>query len=317
MSIVTVNRAIVPTLWPAGLGRPDTTSFSAQVDGSPLFVPETEDAMCDWAMVATDDVDDPHAQRWRRHLLYKTGEWEGETIVVVMQGYVAKQEIRVLGNWTGKEEDAARAKQTLTLVSGGCGVPFDAQRRSLADIRAFISAKVGQEVDRGAEALNEITLERDVFTKVRATDDRLSEQRVPLNEFNDPRGRARKIAARWYIDHVVETGMRRPNGENHPISADALRVGDFVEVSITANIRVLASRKRHGCVIRFAMEEVVRLWTREQANALFVRPDVEDIPKPGGVPRVTRRSVFGIGVRKTGAVLVSGEQGGEEVMDEK
>lgn len=50
------------------------------------------------------------------------------------------------------------------------------------------------------------------------------------------------------------------------IAYTALREGDFVEVSVYADIQIVRRYKRTGAVIRFAMTDVVRLWTVEEAK---------------------------------------------------
>lgn len=87
-----------------------------------------------------------------------------------------------------------------------------------------------------------------------------------MNDSNDPFRAARKVASRWRIDHVIETSVRRPNGVNMPVAPEAIRLGDFVEVNVSANIRTVRTRKRQDTIVEFCMHDVVRLWSAKEAK---------------------------------------------------
>ncbi|TFK86996.1 hypothetical protein K466DRAFT_491687, partial [Polyporus arcularius HHB13444] len=274
----TGNRAIAPTLWPGGLGRSETCGIDLQVRDDWRYIPETLDDMCEWAAVGCDDVDDPTFERDRRYLLYHPSvvptEYLGVDcrVTVVLQGFLGAFQLSTLGNWKGREKDAARAVQYLVLESGGCTEAFQAQTRALENLKRFICMKVGSSANDREYGGDSIYLERLVFTKVRAVSDRASF--IELDDRTDPRRNARKIAHRWGINHVVQTGARRANGENTSIALEALRVGDFVEVSVSADITAVRRGGRGGggggTVVRFGMHEVVRLWTAEEAQVWVV-----------------------------------------------
>ena len=89
---------------------------------------------------------------------------------------------------------------------------------------------------------------------------------VELTDRNDPRGAARRMSSRWRVGHRIVCGARRKNGQNMIITPEALAEGDFVEVSIALDITVVRSKKQRGTVVRFSPQEVVRLWTAEEAQ---------------------------------------------------
>ncbi len=93
---------------------------------------------------------------------------------------------------------------------------------------------------------------------------------LQLNDGNDPRRQARKIASKWGIDHTIKVGARRAKGDNISIAAEALTSGDFVEVAVSADIVTGRCRGngpgKGGTVVRFGMQEVVRLWTAAEVQ---------------------------------------------------
>ena len=102
MSIVTVNRAIIPALWPNGLGRVETSGFDLQVKESWRYVPERLDDFCDWA-----DVVEAGGRRDNRYFIYAPNlmaEEDRDTqcvVTVVLQGFLGKHAVSLLGNWKG------------------------------------------------------------------------------------------------------------------------------------------------------------------------------------------------------------------------
>ena len=99
------NRAIVPVLWPAGLGRVENGGFQLQVSEDWRYVPETLDQVCDWATVL-DDSDDVHSiGRHACQLVYQPSTLPEATrdktfkVSVVLQGFLGDFNLAVLGNW--------------------------------------------------------------------------------------------------------------------------------------------------------------------------------------------------------------------------
>ncbi|KAL1940514.1 hypothetical protein VTO73DRAFT_7949 [Trametes versicolor] len=279
MSIVTHNRAIVPTVWPGGLGRPDTSRFDLQVKDNWQYVPETFEGVCDWAAIGQEDDEGGHQQWGRRDLVYaarmlpEASRGTLFTVTLVLQGFLGRFNVSVLGNWTKRDMAPSSAVQFLTLQSGGAREAFGAQVRAMKDVHQFICAKAGASFGSDGISEDSIRLERAVFTKVRAHGEQPPS--IRLNSFNDPGARARKVAAQWRVDHVVNTRARRSGGHEMDVSASSLLCGDFVEVSAFADIQVVRRNGRMGTVIRFAMMDVVKLWSAEDAKHQYQRTDVD------------------------------------------
>ncbi|KAI0335954.1 hypothetical protein GY45DRAFT_1235425, partial [Cubamyces sp. BRFM 1775] len=249
-------------LWPTKIAEVVSKGYDQQVREGWQFIPETFDRLCDWAAVVSDESVGKHVGL--RHLVYDAAVMKDDdgglcTVTIVLQGFLGKCALSALGNWKGSVyRDAPSAVQFMELESGGCDVPFGAQQRALKDIRELIALKVGGAVlDGGNSDDPVITLRRRVFTKVRPTDNGVTG--VRLTDANDPNGFARKVAHHWRVEGSISTAIRRPNGSNMAVAYDVLQPGDFVEVSATAYVEVVRTRKRRGTVIQFEMHEVVRL----------------------------------------------------------
>lgn len=106
MSIVTINRAILLTLWPADLGRSATSGFDPQVQDCWKYVPEQMDDMYDWVSIERDDEEDG-GRRDRRYLVYQPMMLPEERrdvqcgVTVVLQGFLGKHSLSPTGNWKG------------------------------------------------------------------------------------------------------------------------------------------------------------------------------------------------------------------------
>ncbi|KAL1949033.1 hypothetical protein VTO73DRAFT_10839 [Trametes versicolor] len=244
MSIVTHKQSIVPAVWPAELGRASCGAFDLQVQSNWRYVPDTFDGICDWAAVEKENDDGNDVYSFgRRLLVYQPSVLpEGyrasmQVVVVVLQGFLGEFNISPLGDWDKRDKTASSALQTLTLESGGEKDAFGAQVRALRDLRAYISAKVGMPLHDVVEADARIYLERPVFTKVREF--AKQPDAVRLSSASDPGGRAQKLAAQWRVDHLIRTGVRRQSGHDMEIAYTALREGDFVEVSVYADVQIV------------------------------------------------------------------------------
>ncbi|KAH9847123.1 hypothetical protein C2E23DRAFT_863605 [Lenzites betulinus] len=273
MSVVTLNRSIVPVLWPGDLGRTQSGGFELQVeDRSWRYVPETFEEMCDWAVVVKQGEEE--SSMWSTRALVHhpltlppTMRSQLRPVMIVLQGFLGDFNISPLGNWDKRDRSVPGALQFVTLESGGVEDVFGAQVRALQHLRAFIRAKVGAELDEEPSDLGDaLMLERSVFTKVRPSGTQLPA--IRLSNASDPGGRARKLGVDWRVDHVIQTGARRANGQNMGVAPTSLRRGDFVEVSVFAEIQFGRRHRRTGSVIKFAMKEVVRLWTAEDAEVV-------------------------------------------------
>ncbi|KAH9853915.1 hypothetical protein C2E23DRAFT_693745, partial [Lenzites betulinus] len=181
------------------------------------------------------------------------------TVTIVLQGFLGKSSLTALGNWRGKERDTPSAIQFMELEAGGCEVPFRAQQDTIRNLCTVITMRTGTDINvDGFVQGSKIFLRRRVFTKVRPTDRGV--QSVQLDDHKDPYGAARKIASRWRIEQEVLTAIRRPSGSKIAVAPTLLTKGDFVEVTASARIETVRTRKRNGTIVSFEMHEVVRLY---------------------------------------------------------
>ncbi|KAI9064827.1 hypothetical protein FKP32DRAFT_1533715, partial [Trametes sanguinea] len=262
------NRAIVPILWGDRLGPIVSQGYDCQVRTDWRFIPESLNDLIDWANVVEEDEGHDGAAHRLYHLVYAVpvgddGDSGDCTVTLVLQGFLGAHALGVLGNWRGKERDAQSAVQFLVLESGGCEVAFQPQVSALQNIRRLIAMRIGGDVvDSGDNS--SIMLRRRVFQRVRPTDE--EGQGIRLTDAVDPFGKARAMSSRWRVDHKIVVSVRRPNGSTLEVVPDVLKHGDFVEVTATARVEVLRSRKRRGVMVQFEMHEVVRLLTGQEAK---------------------------------------------------
>ena len=120
------QRAILPTLWPGGLGRPESCGFDLQVRNDWRYIPETLDEICDWAGIGQDDIDDPSCERNRRYLIHDVSLVPEEfkdrecRVTIVLQGFLGKFNLAPLGNWKGSITTLVCLVQvSLTVVAVG------------------------------------------------------------------------------------------------------------------------------------------------------------------------------------------------------
>ncbi|KAI9059959.1 hypothetical protein FKP32DRAFT_1578977 [Trametes sanguinea] len=264
-----VKQAIVPALWSGQLGKVVSQGYDQQVRKGWRFIPDSLNDLFDWAEVVDDDHPGSAGTRLY-HLVYAqdiTPDAVGGrcTVTIVLQGFLGAHALGVLGNWRGKERDAQSASQFLVLESGGCDVAFKAQVEALLNVRRLIAMRLGGDVEGFDEAAKTITLRRHVFTRVKSTDDG-TVPRVTLTDVTDPYGHARAMAKMWRVDHTVRVSIRRSNGTVVDVVPDVLKRGDFVEVTASARIEVMRSRKRRGVNVQFEMHEVVRLLTAPEVK---------------------------------------------------
>lgn len=199
------NRAIVPALWPGDLGKIAKEPFNQQVCSSWRYVPETPDALYDWGVIVDDTS--PTARPGQRHFVYAPdvaeAMWNTDDvpkncdILLILHGFLASGDLSALGNWskyvsdplpslpmnltsTRKANNAPSARRTLVLASGGCTIPFNAQKRALNILTDHIVLQVGAVHLPDFGTPDEIRLNHQVFCKVRHR--RLARsRRLPFN----------------------------------------------------------------------------------------------------------------------------------------
>ncbi|KAI0687309.1 hypothetical protein C8Q76DRAFT_635349 [Earliella scabrosa] len=264
-----VKQAAIPLLWPNNLARIDTGRVDCQVTDSWRFVPDTINGLCDWADVVLDESE---ARRpGERHMLYMPCVLGKDAlpnveyqVMILLHGFVGRAYLGPLGNWSRKEPHAPAELQTLVLESAGCDEAFNAQKQALDNIREYIAMKSGGMLtDTSREATESITLQNQVFTKVRLTG--TPPTAVKLNNDNDLRGRARAITSRWQVTHAIQTVAKRAGGKDITIAHNSIQRGDFIEVLVSVDIQTIRRHKASGTVIRFPVIQVAKLWSRQEA----------------------------------------------------
>ncbi|OBZ74980.1 hypothetical protein A0H81_05471 [Grifola frondosa] len=202
--------------------------------------------------------------------VYLDDAGERYQVVVRLQGFVEDASLAPLGNWNGKETDAAKAVQFLTLGHGGFPLAFEAQNDALNAWRKLIMLSLSQRAPDTSLSHATIWLKRRVFTRVRPTYPTAAAS--VLTKADDPLGKAAKIATCWVVLHKVMIGSQRSDGRMLPCDAGHLliRRGDFVDVAVFAEIFKVHTRQGVKIHMSLAMQNVVRLYSaRELKDVVF------------------------------------------------
>lgn len=174
----------VVSLWPNGLARADSIDISKHEQWQ--LVPDSFDAICDWADVV-QDVSQEHVRGL--HVVVYNSALLGDgslaclkRVVVHMQGFVEHIDVGPLGDWNGlvetlvtrlrhltpvrMVETAPRAIQTLMLTLGGCKEAFAAQMTVIQNLSMFVARTVRATPELPPCLGETIRLRRHVFTRV-------------------------------------------------------------------------------------------------------------------------------------------------------
>ncbi|KAL6304475.1 hypothetical protein BKA93DRAFT_693789, partial [Sparassis latifolia] len=230
------------------------------------MVPSCFDGICAWAELEVEQRQNGsmrHVLIYSPTLLYDLKKH----VTIRLQGFLGKTNITTFGNWNGKEGGAVHAVQYLTLTSQGCNDAFTAQVKALEGIHKFVARSLNREMDSLDVEPDSICLQRRVFTKVdnegefhAASDYRNQDSRV---------GAAQKMQRCWVVSHTIKTGLRLENGSVTHTSHIVFRPGDFVDVSMFADVIELHRRKERRLEVQFAMEHVVRLMSVVDVKVRF------------------------------------------------
>ncbi|EIW58456.1 uncharacterized protein TRAVEDRAFT_47612 [Trametes versicolor FP-101664 SS1] len=222
-------------------------------------VPHDYDGLCSWMLVNRTDegvrATHPYV------LLYSPTVCpvKGEDVRVVLRfhGVVESLNISPTGNYNGRKEAAPRAVQFLSLTGSSWNLPFDDQRRSLENIRAYVGTVLNCTVEDTTRRPGTIYFQRLVFTKVRR--DAPSAVKSALVYGDDPHGWASAIQNDWVVGHKIFTALYDEQGKPTKKPYTIIRVGDFVEVS--ASVDIIKYRKRSGWATeaRLSVQQVIRV----------------------------------------------------------
>ncbi|KAI1792865.1 hypothetical protein LXA43DRAFT_1093151 [Ganoderma leucocontextum] len=274
MSVITLNRAIVPALWPNDLARIASCRYDRQVGFSWRHVPETRDELFEWAFIVEDSS--PQARSGQRHLVYSpevadpmwnvVEDDNNCDVVIILHGFLNSGDLSALGNWSKRANNAASARHTLVLTSAGCTEPFQAQKNALGNLTEHVELKAGAVHLPDFGNRDELKLEHQVFTKVR--DPSSAEKPAARGEDISAYLREHDMYHTWALD-PLPVYIRRPMGKESPISPTALRRGDFLEVAVKADIQRLRRNGKTATSLAFPIIRIVRLLPAADAQKLL------------------------------------------------
>ncbi|KAI1797627.1 hypothetical protein LXA43DRAFT_1056720 [Ganoderma leucocontextum] len=255
MAFIAVNdTTLARDRWPNGIGRLHQDVIDMSQLPTCRIVPRDRDELPGWLC-----VDRPGGSSGAIVLAHPDVVGGGHVLLTLrLQGIVEACMLRPMGNWNGRGEQAARAKQLLTLRGDGCVEPFHAQMASLAAIRdAVLQLLPVGNYDRVMPMPSEaIVLKRRVFTKVivgRAMDS------ITLLPQEDPLRKVATVSDLWRITHRVKTGIEVEGGLIQPTMATNIRRGDLVDVAVMIEVVTMRSKRGRQVEVLFRPEEVVRL----------------------------------------------------------
>ncbi|KAI1782014.1 hypothetical protein LXA43DRAFT_1104919 [Ganoderma leucocontextum] len=249
----------------------DITPYNSTVTFDWRHVPDSINNFYDWAtitdpgeaaipgekcIVYTPTVAD-HAWPSDNSELYE--------VAILVHGFVSAINLSPFGNWTRREQHAPAAIRSITLDTSDHDIPLTCQRHSLHVLELFA------DMTEGAvpfTAINDntqnaaIRVQQNIFMKLCPSDDT-----TPSSILTDhvDRGRhARRIAHRWRVQLPPPTFVRRPSGSELAIQSQAIRVGDFVELTINPNIRPIHCDAVLRPTLFLNIGKVVKLWAPPQ-----------------------------------------------------
>ncbi|OBZ77424.1 hypothetical protein A0H81_02760 [Grifola frondosa] len=271
---------LIRKLWPYQIGVP--LKDKGDVSNLPAWklVPPTSEEISEWIVV--EPVESNLDGVERPTILYHPSLMGVKTKVSIrVQGFVESVNIGPLGNWDGKEHSAGAAMQHLTLSGGGLSKPFTSQLEAIEEFRMAVMSYIDHDFDPIPQTveLERLHLSRRVFYKIPLTPRK--NIRSALRAGDDPRGSAAKIAHRWKVPFRVRLGVQHEDGKIVPTSQIGIRKGDFIDVSFVPEIITKRSRQGVRFELKFDVQDVVRLYTRNEFS-----DDVLALLSPDPLPHV-------------------------------
>ncbi|KAH8101602.1 hypothetical protein BXZ70DRAFT_891623 [Cristinia sonorae] len=167
-----------------------------------------------------------------------------------VQGFVKSVELGLVGNWNGVEAACYRAVQSLTIEGSDQTVPFSVQRRGLLSVRRMAAESVALGTDDVLDlGETELTFHRKVFRKCKQRGRHAHPMKLSHEDSNHENS-LRRVQDRWVIADALPVLRMDGNGVTAPTTRMAVKVGDFVDVTIMPTI--LTSGARTGSVRSFA-----------------------------------------------------------------
>ncbi|OBZ67374.1 hypothetical protein A0H81_12738 [Grifola frondosa] len=265
-----INGGLTRELWPSHIGIPLNDHDSEKTLPAWKLMPDNFEDISAWGVVepVASPVDGIERSMWIYHPTMKSSKTK---VTVRIQGFVDAINIAPLGDWDGREQNAGGAMQSLALCGSGLNAPFAAQCESLEELRYAILCAVHHDAGSAVRmpAEDNIKLSRRVFRKISP----LHRQEIhsALRPGDDPRGRAAKISHRWRVPFRIGVGVQHPDGKIVHAPQISIRKGDFVDVSFTPEIVCKRSRNGPQFEVKFEMQNIVRLFTRQEFSQDVVK----------------------------------------------
>ncbi|OBZ71252.1 hypothetical protein A0H81_08556 [Grifola frondosa] len=252
-------------MWPYDIGIPIKDIATLKKLPAWKVMPATAEEISEWLVV--ESIESKVDRVERPTVLYHPSLKDKKTRVTIrLQGFVESINLAPLGNWDGKEHTAGGTLQHLTLTDGGLTKVFKHQLDSLDELHYAILSFMRHdthELDRPSECPN-ICLGHRVFHKIP-----LVNRKQILNALragDDPTGKAAKICERWRVPFRIGLGVQHEDGKIVRTTQLAVRKGDFMDVSFMPKIVTLRSRQGVQYMVKFDIQEVVRLFTRNELS---------------------------------------------------
>ena len=84
-----------------------------------------------------------------------------------------------------------------------------------------------------------------------------------LSPSEDPCGDAKKIEKQWVVTEKVQVGIQDDDGRLTRCSPLAIQPGDFVDVTVVADISSYAGNESHKLFVDFRPQRIIRLCARK------------------------------------------------------
>nr|VWO96302.1 Ceramide glucosyltransferase (EC (GLCT-1) (Glucosylceramide synthase) (GCS) (UDP-glucose ceramide glucosyltransferase) (UDP-glucose:N-acylsphingosine D-glucosyltransferase) [Ganoderma boninense] len=261
-------------LWPQGSGvLLQDAHLDAHTVSTGRIVPSELDELADWMFVEV-------GSDGRRGKVYVKGggaeEEDSSELVLRVQGIVHEANLTLTGDWDRTEDNAKKAVQRLSLVSGGCSVAFEPQCAALTSIREMVGLMLGISSSSRRPRSKAIVLRRRVFTKVADGATEVGPSVVETGD--DPSGVLHDMSSRWRIVSRLRCGIQDEEGDILHLNPLLIRPGDLVDVSVT--VAVILKKTPFGRKYEVVFEPctIVRLWSAGSMKILLSPRESRETP---------------------------------------
>nr|VWP02227.1 N/A [Ganoderma boninense] len=199
----------------------------------------------------------------------KSGEQDaGVQIAVRLQGVISDMNLALGGNWDGTLTNIHKARQHITLVSGGCAAAFAPQEKALMNIRQVVLTMLGKSGFGEHGRQGSILLRKRVFTKVPDTSlEDVEIKPTVVDAAEDPSGQLRQYDATWRIVDRIICGRQDADGTLRPLHVSLLNRGDFVDILATLTVPLTRGSVGTSGDLMVEPKRILRLRTSVQIAA--------------------------------------------------